>query len=108
MQTLDTMKQPSPTKKSGHIQKLRLAGYERNMAAMRDYKAHHPCAACGYRFPQFVMEFASPKKAGDWSISRLAGSRCTLDALQEAMKNTELLCANCKRIAENKAAARKR
>lgn len=80
----------------------RIAGYERNMNAMRAFKELHPCKDCRKKFPHFVMEFAAPK-GSDWSISRLAGSRCTLEVLNEAMETTDLLCSNCKRIRENKA-----
>jgi len=45
------------------------------------------------------MEFAAPAP-GEWSVSRLAGSRCNLEVLTKAMCKARLLCANCKRILE--------
>lgn len=71
----------------------RRAGYQRNMDLMRAYKESHACATCGKRFPHYMMEFDAPKE-GEWSIPRLAGSRCTADALMKAMQKTKLYCAN--------------
>ncbi len=79
----------------------RLAIYQRNMAAMRLYRETHRCKDCKGSFPHYVMEFATPQK-GEISISRLAGSRCALEELNAAMAQTDLLCANCKRIREFK------
>src|SRR5512145_417713 len=75
-------------------QQIRASAYQRNMTALRLYKESHPCSRCGQSFPHYVMEFAPPAK-GLWSVSRLAGSRCTLETLTQAMKDSDLLCANC-------------
>jgi len=77
-------------------QEIRAAGYRRNMEALQAYKGSHPCVACGKQYPQYVMEFDAPKR-DEWSVSRMAGSRCKLEDVKAAMERTEVLCANCKR-----------
>lgn len=73
---------------------VRRNGYERNMNVMRGYKESHPCLECGNRNPHYAMAFKSPPK-GTWSISRLAGSRCTIETLLAAMQTTPLFCLTC-------------
>ncbi len=83
-------KSPDPKK----AQATRRAGYERNMALMRAYKESHPCKQCGHKFPHSAMQFGKTPRA-KWSIPRLAGARCTVEALQAAMEKTPLYCATC-------------
>lgn len=87
--------------KVDRLQAIRQAAYERNMNLMREWKESHACADCGDRFPSYVMDFAAPKK-GEWSISRLAGSRCTIDVLKEAMRRRAVLCLNCRAIRDHR------
>lgn len=74
---------------------IRQNGYERNMRFMRLWKETHPCSVCGQKFAHQLIQFETPSK-GEWTISRLAGSRCTVEALEAAMKKTRLICLVCR------------
>lgn len=82
-------------KKLKNPKEIRQSAYDRNLAFMRAFKETHPCKDCKRTYPHYVMHFVTPKVKGEWSIPRLAISRCSISVLDDAMRKTPLLCANC-------------
>lgn len=71
----------------------RAALYARNVALVRKYKEDKGCEECELSFPHYVLDTIP-------SVSALAGSRCSPDVLAEALNNSKVVCANCRRSIE--------
>lgn len=67
--------------------------YNRNVKFVRDYKEAKGCEECEQHYPHYILDTIP-------SIARLAGSRCKLDHIKEALKTSKIVCANCRRIIE--------
>lgn len=60
---------------------------------------NHPCLDCGKSFPPFAMDFDHrPDEKKYKCVSAMAGSRCSLEAIQAEIEKCDIVCAVCHRI----------
>lgn len=89
---MKTQTQPKPRiQKPENLRTVAKELYDRNMQMMNDYKATHPCSVCNMSYPAAMMHFVG--KVDGITISELAGSRCSSQALTQAMIELPLVCA---------------
>lgn len=79
------------TQKAENLKRAAKELYDRNMQAMNDFKSTHPCVTCGQSYPAPMMHFAGTYEG--ITVSVMAGSRCSLEALTQAMIELPLYCA---------------
>lgn len=73
--------------------------HTRGIRFLVDVRKAVPCADCGGRFPQPVMEFDHrPGTEKRYEVARLSSSLCSASTLFAEIAKCDAVCANCHRF----------
>jgi hypothetical protein len=71
--------------------------YDRNLTFVREYKENCGCTDCKIKFPHYVLDF-DHLDGKQSEVSRLAGSRYSLEKIMVEIKKCEVVCGNCHKV----------